>query len=151
MDPSMNQRVDGNLVAGIARRAFDVFQAQGDLTFCVAGIGELDGKAALMLVIARGESELGEYLHGLARKQWREGSDRVVHRVGDRQILESTSTGSVPDVPLDDELPVGDRLRTLARAVRHYLERPGCNASSRRTAFEKLRWAVDKAAPEVKT
>ena len=73
-----------------------------------------------------------------------------MHQAGDRQVLESTSTGSVPDVPLDDELPATDRLRALAGAVRRYLDSPGCNANSRRTAFEKLRWAVDKAAPEAK-
>lgn len=48
-------------------------------------------------------------------------------------------------------LAVGDlgqaekALRALQRAVEHYLERPGCNINSKRSAMDRLRWSLDRS------
>ena len=49
--------------------------------------------------------------------------------------------------PQPENFTAPQALALLAGAVRRYLDGPGCNEPARRTAFARLRWAVDQAAP----
>lgn len=40
---------------------------------------------------------------------------------------------------------IEDRLQKLMLAVEGYLDRPGCNSKTQKTAFEKLRFHLEQA------
>lgn len=53
--------------------------------------------------------------------------------------------GDDPTLEDDDAPTVDERLAELRSAVRRYLDRPGCNNTSRRTQLERLAWALRRA------
>lgn len=56
---------------------------------------------------------------------------------------ETTIVGQIHGVPgRQDER---EALALLRAEVLRYLERPGCSGPARRTAMERLRWAVERA------
>lgn len=46
---------------------------------------------------------------------------------------------------VEENRQLGERARFLERAIRDYLERPGCNIVSRGNAVRKLRWALEQS------
>ncbi len=48
---------------------------------------------------------------------------------------------------IEEEMRI--RLESLQRAVRNYLDRPGCNIPSRQVAMGRLQWAVEQSETEV--